>query len=178
MLPSDLLLIGILIGAFLIYNIIKFGQSYRARRRVLKAGKAEVAARRFLEAQGYQILAVQERVPIVTKVNGKPHKSHIQADLIVQKGKLVFVVDVKTGAVAERPASPDNRRQLLEYYLVYRPDGVLILDMDHEKLYAIDFDIKFPSGKGPKTFPIPYLICFCAGVIITFILLYKGGTIS
>ena len=176
MLPSDLLLIGILIGAVLIYNIIKFGQSHLARRRVLRAGKAEAAARRFLEAQGYSILAVQERVPIVTKVNGKPHKSHIQADLIVQKGKQLFVVDVKTGEVAQRPASPDNRRQLLEYYLVYRTDGVLILDMDSEKLYTLEFDIKFPSAKGFN--PLPYLFCFLAGAIMTFILLYKGGTIS
>lgn len=175
MLPSDFLLVGIIIGAILIYNILRIGQSYAVRRRVLKAGRAEAAARKFLESEGYTILAVQERVPIVTKVNGKPHKSHIQADLIVQKGKDIFVVDVKTGDVAKKPASPDNRRQLLEYYLVYRPDGVLVLDMDEKNLYRLEFDIRFPTPK--KSNLVPYLISFCAGAMIAFILI-KGGTFS
>ncbi|SHE62870.1 Predicted endonuclease [Desulforamulus putei DSM 12395] len=175
MLPGDLLIVGIIIGAILIYNMIKMGQSYAARRRVLKAGKAEAAARRFLESEGYTILAVQERVPIVTKINGKPHKSHIQADLIVQKGNKVFVVDVKTGEVAQKPAAPENRRQLLEYFLVYRPDGVLVLDMDNQKIYRMEFQIKFPSSRGLN--PLPYILSFCAGIIVT-LLLIKGGTFS
>ncbi|AQS58516.1 hypothetical protein [Desulforamulus ferrireducens] len=176
MLPGDFLILGLIIGAVFIYYITKFWQSQRARKRVLRAGKAESAARKFLETRGYSILAVQERVPIVTKVNGKPHKSHIKADLIVQKGKQVFVVDVKTGDVALKPASPDNRRQLLEYYLVYRTDGVLILDMDNERLYTLEFDIKFPTTRGFA--PLPYLLCFLAGAIVVFILFYKGGAIS
>jgi len=175
LLPSDLLIVGIIIGAILLYNIIRIGQSYAARRRVLKAGKAEAAARKFLESEGYTVLAVQERVPIVTKINGKPHKSHIQADLIVQKRKKVYVVDVKTGEVAQKPAAPENRRQLLEYFLVYRPDGVLVLDMDHHKIYHMEFEIKFPSPKGLN--PVPYIISFCAGVLVTLILI-KGGTFS
>lgn len=175
MLASDLLIVGIIIGAILIYNILRIGHSYAVKRRVLKAGRAEAAARKYLESEGYTILAVQERVPIVTKVNGKPHKSYIQADLIAQKGKEIFVVDVKTGDVAKKPASPDNRRQLLEYYLVYQPDGVIVLDMDEQKLYRLEFDIKFPT---PKRFNlVPYLISFCAGAIIAVILI-KGGTFS
>ncbi|RYD04433.1 hypothetical protein N752_13750 [Desulforamulus aquiferis] len=160
MLPIDILIIGIIIGAFLLYNSIKMWRSHSARRRVLKAGKAEAAARKFLESEGYSVLAVQERVPIITKVNGKANRSHIQADLIVQKGKEVFVVDVKTGDVAQRPASPENRRQLLEYYLVYRTDGVLVLDMDSKKLYRMEFDIDYPSTH--VTSLIPCLLSFCA----------------
>lgn len=175
MLPSDLFIAGIIIGAILLYNIIKLVQSHAARHRVLKAGRAEAAARKFLESQGYIIMAVQERVPILTKINGKPHKSHIQADLIVKKNKKVYVVDVKTGEVAQRPASPDNRRQLLEYFLVYRPDGVLVLDMDSQKIYQMEFEIRFPSAKGLN--PVPYMISFCAGVLVTLILV-KGGTFS
>lgn len=175
MLPSDLLVLGIIIGAFLIYNILKRGQSFLARRRVIKAGRAEAAARKVLESEGYTILAVQERVPVVTKINGKPHKSHIQADLIVQKGKATYVVDVKTGEVAKKPASPDNRRQLLEYFLVYQPDGVIVLDMNEQKLYHLEFEIDFPSPKNRNL--VPYLISFCAGAVLTFMIL-KGGTFS
>ncbi|MEG6522596.1 hypothetical protein V6C11_11605 [Desulfotomaculum sp. 1211_IL3151] len=175
MLPSDFLIIGVIIGAVIIYNFLKRGQSYIARRRVLKAGRAESAARKYLEAEGYTVLAVQERVPVVTKVNGKPHQSYIKADLIVQKGKQIFVVDVKTGETAQRPVSPEIRRQLLEYFLIYRPDGVLVLDMDNKKLYRLEFEIDFPSPKGIK--PMPYLLTFCAGILLTYILL-KGGNIS
>ncbi|GAB6182125.1 hypothetical protein JCM14036_34440 [Desulfotomaculum defluvii] len=175
MLPGDFLIIGVILGAIIIYNFLKQGQSYIARRRVLKAGKAEIAARKYLESEGYTVLAVQERVPVVTKVNGKPYKSHIKADLIVQKGKQIFVVDVKTGETAQKPVSPDIRRQLLEYFLVYRPDGVLVLDMDNQKLYRLEFEIDFPSPKGFN--PVPYIISFCMGIVFTYILL-KGGTIS
>lgn len=173
--PSDLLIVGIIIGAFLIYNIIKYSRTFTARRRVIKAGRAEIAARKILESEGYTILAVQERVPVVTKINGKPHKSHIQADLIAQKGKEIFVVDVKTGEAAQKPASPDIRRQLLEYYLVYRPDGVLVLDMESQQIYRMEFEIKFPSPKGMNL--VPYLVSFAAGAILVFIL-FKGGTFS
>lgn len=174
MLPIDIFLVGIIIGALLFCKGYKIWHSYSVSRRVLNAGKAEAAARKFLEAEGYTILAVQERVPIITKVNGKANKSHIQADLIVQKGKETFVVDVKTGEVAQRPASPENRRQLLEYFLVYRTDGVIILDMDSRKLYKMEFEIKYPS---PGTKPLPYFICFCAGIIVALIL-FKGGYLS
>ncbi|ABO49615.1 hypothetical protein Dred_1080 [Desulforamulus reducens MI-1] len=174
MLPGDLLIIGIILGVLISYYLFKKGQSYLAKKRVLKAGRAEIAARRFLESEGYTVLAVQERVPIITKVNGKPHKSHIKADLIVQKGKEIFVVDVKTGEVAQKPASPDNRRQLLEYFLVYRPNGVLVLDMDNKKLYRLEFEIDFPSPKGMNI--IPYILSFCAGALLTY-LLFKGGSI-
>lgn len=175
MLPSDLFILGILIGALLLYNMIKMLHSFAARRRVLKAGKAELAARKFLEEEGYRVLAVQERVPVVTKMNGKPHKSHIQADLIVQKGKEIFVVDVKTGQVAQQPNSPEIRRQLLEYFLIYRTDGVLVLDMGNKKLYRMEFQIKYPSPQGMKV--APYFACFLAGVILALIL-FKGGYLS
>ncbi|SHG75009.1 PD-(D/E)XK nuclease family protein [Desulforamulus hydrothermalis] len=175
LLPVDLLIIGMIAGALIIYNIIKRWQSFRARHRVRQAGKAEAAAGRLLETAGYRILAVQERVPVVTKINGKPHKSHIQADFIVQKGKQVFVVDVKTGEAAQKPAAPENRRQLLEYYLVYRPDGVLVLDMDKLKLYHLEFEVEFPSPRGVS--PVPCILSFCAGILAA-LLIIKGGKIS
>lgn len=171
MLPSDFLVIGIIFGAVLLFYLNKILRSRRARQRVLKAGKAELAARKYLEGEGYTILSVQERVPIVTKINGKATSSHIQADLIVQKGKQVFVVDVKTGGGAQKPSSPDNRRQLLEYYLVYRTDGVLVLDMDNKKLYRMEFDINYPAAEGTRL--LPYLLTFFAGFLVALILL-KG----
>ncbi|AEG61277.1 hypothetical protein [Desulforamulus ruminis] len=172
MFPGDLFVLGILIGGFLLYNMIKLFQSAASRRRVLKAGKAELAARKFLSSEGYKILSVQERVPVVTKINGKSHKSHIQADLIVQKGKEVFVVDVKTGQVAQQPNSPEIRRQLLEYYLVYQTDGVLVLDMDQKKLYRMEFQVAHPSPKSVKF--VPYFASFLAGVIFV-LMMFKGG---
>ncbi|AEF94936.1 hypothetical protein Desca_2097 [Desulfotomaculum nigrificans CO-1-SRB] len=172
---TDLLILGVIIGAFLLYNISKLWRSWATSRRVVKAGKAEAAARKFLESEGYTVLAVQERVPVVTKINGKPHKSHIQADLLVQKGKEIFVVDVKTGETALKPSAPDIRRQLLEYFLVYQTDGVIVLDMDNKKLYRMEFEIKFPSSKGKKL--APYLVTFCAGAVFAWII-FKGGFLS
>ena len=44
--------------------------------------------------------------------------------MIVKKA-IKLLVEIKTGKQTEKSIPPQVRRQLLEYYLVFKPDGVI-----------------------------------------------------
>ena len=169
--PIDLLVLGIIFGALFVYYLTKLWYSYKIKQRLKVAKRAEKDAKKFLEQQGYTIIATQLRIPIITKIDGRNYKNHIKADFIVKKERRKYVVEVKTGEQVERPTSADIRRQLLEYYLIYRTDGVLLLDMTNKKLYNIDFQLKPPSYINKY---LTHVAAMMIGAII-MLLLAKGG---
>ncbi len=73
-------------------------------------------------------------------VDGRPVEAGLRADLLVERRGRVFVAEVKTGPAA-RPTAPDTRRQLLEYRIAFDCDGVLLVDMDAERVLRVDFDL-------------------------------------
>lgn len=171
--PGDLFILGIIVGGFLLYNIFKILRKKRLRKRMNRARKAEGRALKFLNASGYEILDVQKRVPFVTFVDGKPYKNSIQADYVVTKDGLRYVVEVKTGEEATQVTNTQTRRQLLEYYLIYRPDGILLLDMESQVIREVNFQVDLPLwSKGPSL--MIYLVIFALGGLMVFILL-EGG---
>lgn len=171
--PGDLFILGIIVGGFLLYTIFKSLRKNRLRHKMNRARKAEGRALKFLTASGYEILDVQKRVPFVTFVDGKPYKNSIQADYVVTKAGCRYVVEVKTGEEATQVTNTQTRRQLLEYFLIYRPDGILLLDMERQVIREVNFQVDLPLwSKGPS-FMI-YLMVFALGGLLVFILL-KGG---
>jgi len=171
MIATDVLILGIIIGSLLIYYLMKSIRRFKLKRQSKTSRRAESVAQHFLEQQGYKIIATQQRVPIVTKVDGREYQNHVKADFIVQKNGLKYVADVKTGAQVKKPTNADIRRQLLEYYLIYRTDGVLLVDMENNKIHNIEFTIKQSKYcyQGVK-----YLIAMLVGAVFA-ILLVKGG---
>ncbi len=171
--PSDLLILGVVIGALFVYYLIRLFNSYKLQRQSKNAKKAERLARELLIRQGYTIVAMQKRVPIITKIDGRSYKNHVQADFIVKKNGLKYVADVKTGKQLARPTSADIRRQLLEYYLIYRVNGVLLVDMENETIHNVEFEAKLPFYRSINFFA--YLLVFLCGGLVT-LLLVKGGS--
>ncbi|MCL0081385.1 hypothetical protein M1N64_04075, partial [Peptococcaceae bacterium] len=144
MTPVDIGILGLILGAILGYYLTKFWRTYKLKRQLKTAKRAEKNAEAFLKQQGYAVIATQLRVPVTTKIDGHSYQNHVKADFIVKKKGLKYVVEVKTGEQVERPTSASIRRQLLEYYLIYRTDGVLLLDMKNKKLYTLEFQLKTP----------------------------------
>lgn len=171
MIATDILILGVIIGGLLAYYFMKTMRSYKLKRQTKNARRAERAAQHVLEQQGYKIIAVQPRVPIVTRVDGREYQNHVQVDFIAQKDGLKYVVDVKTGAQVNKPTNAAIRRQLLEYYLVYRTDGALIVDMEKGKVYTIEFDIRQPRYHYQL---VKYLVAVMAGAACA-LLMVKGG---
>ena len=133
-----LLLIGVIAGMILYHLVVINYKNYRVKR-TFKSGRiAENAAVKFLRSHGYKILASQLREEVVVYVDGEAEKSVVRADYLVRRGWKLYVVEVKSGQQGNAKL-PAIRRQLLEYYMVYQPDGILLLDMEHKNLQEIRF---------------------------------------
>jgi len=138
-----LLLIGVIAGMILYHLVVINYKNYRVKR-TFKSGRiAENAAVKFLRSHGYKILASQLREEVVVYVDGEAEKSVVRADYLVRRGWKLYVVEVKSGQQGNAKL-PAIRRQLLEYYMVYQPDGILLLDMEHKNLQ----EIRFAYGDG------------------------------
>ncbi|MGF7185805.1 Holliday junction resolvase-like predicted endonuclease [Desulfitispora alkaliphila] len=135
------IIIGIILG--IVFTIIarKKLNKFVYRRRISKAKIAETEAIEILEEKGYQVLHTQARNPIVTRIDGIEHKTHVIADAIVAKGGRRYVVEVKTGNQTENLNASHIRRQLLEYFLIFKPHGIILLDMERKKLHHVELDV-------------------------------------
>lgn len=142
-----LLLIGAAAGMILYHLIVINYKNYRVKR-IFKSGRiAETAAVKFLRSRGYKILASQLREEVLIYVDGEAEKSIVRADYLVRRGWKLYVVEVKSGQQGNARL-PAIRRQLLEYHMVYQPDGILLLDMEHKNLQEIRF--AYADGKSVR----------------------------
>lgn len=114
--------------------------SRRSRSRTRRAIAAEGRAERLLERAGYAILDRQVQGSWTIWVDGEAVEASVRADLLVGRGELVYVAEVKTGERAPDPTFPATRRQLLEYLHVFEPDGLLLVDMEAEEVLEVAFD--------------------------------------
>ena len=136
---TDILILGIIIGGFLFYIINKKFTNIKIKRILANAKKAEKEAVYLLSNHGYRIISMQEKRNIITYIDGKPYPSYVKVDLIVQKKGKRYIVEVKTGQQTKATTAL-VRRQLLEYYLVFNPEGIILLDMDRKKIQTIEFN--------------------------------------
>ena len=106
-------------------------------------------------------------------IDDKPHRVTVKADMIVKKGSKTYVAEVKTGEKVTSPKYTDTRRQLLEYYMVYRPNGLILVDMERQKLRTVEYSIL----RYDKVVYIDRLIWFSILLVIGFIVgfLTRGG---
>lgn len=135
---SDILILGILLGSFLFFYIARKVKRIKIKRMLAIAKRGEKNAISFLIKAGYDIVDIQKKLPITIKIDGRPYSSYVQADFVVKKGRKKYVVEVKTGKKT-RATTAIVRRQLLEYYLVFNPHGILLLDMENGTLKEIEF---------------------------------------
>jgi len=138
---KDAFILGLLLGGIVLLYFLKAWQSSRSRKRLKRARKGEAEAVRFLEERGYTVIEAQKKKTIITWINGKPRRNRLSADYYVKKGGRTYVAEVKTGRKGIRPALAGTRRQLLEYYLAFKPHGILLVDMEKGCLHEIGFEI-------------------------------------
>ena len=133
-----LIFLSMVLGGLLYHGMATAFRRWRIARRFKRGLLAEKQAVRYLRKHGYKILAAQLQEPITVYVNGEPQESTVRADFLAKKGWKTYIVEVKSGQQGTvRQAA--TRRQLLEYKLVYEPDGIILLDMEHHNLQKIDF---------------------------------------
>jgi hypothetical protein len=113
--------------------------SWRAKRRAARAGYGEDRAAILLEAAGFDVLERQARVDWAPLVDGLPQHLELRADYIVEYGGELLVAEVKTGDEAPSVDTAATRRQLLEYYVAFAVDGVLLVCPERGTIQRVVF---------------------------------------
>lgn len=131
---------------------------YGRRRIAKKALGAERTALDVLRRQGYRVLDTQVH-QVWTVLHGQRRLDvSLRADALVQRGKRRFIAEVKSSALVAQLRHGPTRRQLLEYAVAYRTDGVLLVDMNTERVE----EITFPGMVGSQRSVVwPVIIAAC-----------------
>lgn len=134
-----------ILGLFLMGLGVYFGYRgytrYQRKKRSRRAIRGEKRAKQLLKKEGYHILKEQLEGEVSLLVGEKAHACKIRADFYVKKGFKKYIAEVKTGKNAKATV-PEIRRQLMEYDLVFKPDGMLFIDMKNETIEVVVFDKK------------------------------------
>lgn len=101
--------------------------------------RGEATAESLLKAAGYTLVDAQLRLPCNYLVDGDPVSYAVRVDFLVEKGGLRYVAEAKNGPSASDPRSTATRRQLLEYAVVFRAHGVLLVDVPGRRVRTIEF---------------------------------------
>ena len=154
---------------WLVAHLLRWGDRQRAvglseyqtldraarRERAQIAQDAEAESIALLEGAGYALVASQERAHAILAVDGEVHHYEIKPDHLVEKNGALYVADVKTGREASL-GNAKTRRQLLEYQLVFRAEGALLIDMVQRRIQQVHF-LNYEQTKvvDPEPLPIP-----------------------
>jgi hypothetical protein len=92
-----------------------------------------------LRRHGFHVEAAQARIRYELHLDGKPLTIALCVDFLVSRNGLRYAADVKSGEQATRLENPATRRQLLEYQLAYDVDGVLLIDVERERIRRVEF---------------------------------------
>jgi hypothetical protein len=135
------------LGLFLLIQTLRLAhvRSAPARRlaRIRERGRAgEHAATALIERAGYRIDALQPELDWTILCDGEAYAVPLRADLLVSRAGRRFIAEVKTGSAANL-ATPATRRQLLEYSIAYDVDGVLLVDVERDRIH----EVRYPTAK-------------------------------
>lgn len=128
-------LLGGAIALLLLYLFRSLSMRLRFRRGIA----AEARAIRLAERAGYRVVGIQVPGTVAIVVDGRTRVLHVRADMLLERRFRRFIAEVKTGRVAPDPTSRATRRQLLEYTHAFNADGLLLFDMEKERIHQIRF---------------------------------------
>ncbi|MCZ7678051.1 MAG: hypothetical protein M5U28_04430 [Sandaracinaceae bacterium] len=93
----------------------------------------------------------------------------MRADLLVERGGLAWIAEVKTGAEAPSITTRATRRQLLEYAHAFDVAGVLLVDPERGRVHRVT--LPGPRrARGPARELAILALGAAAGAVIGFLL--------
>lgn len=120
----------------------------RLRERFDRAAAGERAALPLLRTSGFTIEGAQVVGGYVLHLDGLPIEVEVRADYLVSRHGERFVAEVKTGAVATKITTPATRRQLLDYQHAFDVDGILLVDVEAERIHHVVLPGRRPRASG------------------------------
>jgi len=110
-----------------------------AKVRGARAMKGEEVAERVLQKAGYEIIDRQLSTYWHVACDDDELEFLLRADLHVRRDGQEYIAEVKTGDQAPSLSFAATRRQLLEYSLAFRSPCILLVDVEQETIYEIQF---------------------------------------
>lgn len=101
-------------------------------------------AKEWLEENNYQILRIRERSEWIGFYGAREFRKQYISDFIVRKSGKYYAVKV----LSTREGSLNGLKLRDMWYPLqqaFAVDGVLHLDLDHDKAHVVDFQLKSPS---------------------------------
>lgn len=129
----------LLVVALALRALARRAASRRAKVRARRAAAGESDATALLAAAGYEVLATQCRLIWTITCDGEPVEIELRCDALVAREGRRLVAEVKTGERAPSLTTAATRRQLLEYAVAYRADGVLLVDPEAGLVREVQF---------------------------------------
>lgn len=123
-------------------------------------------AKELLQRVGYKVTAQEKRAAVLLLMDGKRHLANVTADLIAKRDKKTYAVKVKSGQLAD-PLEPGTLRQLIEYDYVFKPSGLLFVDLSNREIHELDLEV--PRSLKDK---------FIFSLVLLFIILAVIGIIA
>lgn len=161
-----ILLLGGIFSLILYLKIQNILSSRKAIKRAVISKYAEKKAEVLLKRNGFQIIDRQQSKPLIIKAGSELYRYLIRIDFLVKKNGRTYVVEVKSGS-KNKITKRETRRQLLEYFLAYRPYGIILFDMDNKKFSEIRFLLPYFHSR-----LVENLIYFLLGALITLLAMY------
>jgi hypothetical protein len=110
-----------------------------SRRRALAGEDTAVT---LLADAGYELLETQARRSWTFHCDGVPVTIELRCDALVARAGRRLVAEVKTGERAPSLTTAATRRQLLEYAVAFRADGVVLVDAEAGQVLEVEFDLE------------------------------------
>ena len=173
MLVTDLIILGLLAAVGVWAYARRAYAGARASRRRAEVGRRHQRAIELLEEHGYTVREVGATVSLTTRVDGRVHEGEVQADLIATQGRRTFVVHLRGGDSRRLTARP-VRRQLLEYVVAYRPDGILLVDLDRRRVRRVEFAVGGETARRAAEW-LRWAGAAGAGAAVTYVLFRLTG---
>lgn len=139
--------LAMLLAVAMILSVRARLRSWRAVRRARRASQGEQRAEKLLRKRGFRICDRQKTLRWSITVDGEPHHCRLRADLLVERDGRQFVAEVKTGELAPSPSNVSTRRQLLEYLIAYRVDGVLLVAPESRQVVELGFPMAIAASE-------------------------------
>ena len=114
--------------------------AWKIRRHFRKGKRAEKGAKKVLKKNGFKIHEEQVALSHIFRVDQEQVKIDLNADFLVSKDGLKYLVEVKSGESAPSVRNKETRRQLLEYHHINPCDGLLLVDMANKQVRRVYFD--------------------------------------
>jgi hypothetical protein len=170
--------LAFVLGAYLYTAFTQLLLRIKLKKRFNHARAGERSAADLLKEKGYSLEETQKVSKLPMWVNGKQFSYSVRPDGFAFKEGKKYLVEIKTGKIANNPIHSPTRRQLLEYFHGFSVEGILLVDAEASEIHHVHFKEREKEVfiNHPKSFiKLKLLIAFLLGVTLSLFIIYVGN---